>query len=984
VARNDVNVRIGGKETVSKASAKAVKSIKNLGSASQKVGRNIMAAWSQATIIIMGVTRAFRAVERAMQAGAEEYRTRLEAEQRLTNAVEASAEALNLNVESMLAYSDAMSTVTQFGDELIDETQSILATFGRLGGDVMPRATEATLNLASALDQDLARVAQRVGLALADPERASRALRQMNVILTNSQEDLIKSFVEAGDEASAMGIILDQLDAQFGGFAEAVGQSSIGVISRFENLKGDITEVVGEITTALRVSFINSIQPVLEGFLDWLDANAPAIYAVFANIGPIMLEVGRYIVTVLRDTFKWENFSTLVSNIGGNLLEVFGTAIAQIPILFGAVFDALNELAEASGRTTGELFAEAFRNALGDFRENIQDWTEENITQPLRDIFARQRGGGEAAPSGGTGGTGFNPLPGMQNINRPGGAAAPIVLADLAGAIAEAMSESFAGVLVNIRASLAEAGTEIAGTLNDVYGESTSEFTAALQDIIAAGSAEFRAFQAREIATGATGVLDEDEIMDAIDSLVTSEDEQRKAALEQAQRLAMVQIWGEEAVRIQDEILRVDQSREALSEAGFTDLADTLKDTMDELQDQLKEVMQDPTGEKARRREALEQASQMATLVRYGQEYISLQEERVGVLDAFQTLVSEGFYNQAFVLSERLSEIDERLSDLANPTDDGGGAGDAIAPLLDAFGGLEGIVGIVADGLGGMAGSIVSLVSSFGAMGLLVLALGQILQGLLGTLGPVINRILDPVLNFLQLLGEIIATALIPVFNALSPILMLIVQVLSSLTPLFVILEVALAPLTMILGLLTPIFQALAVVIEVVMSPIRFLGDLFTWIAQKIKFSVMNFAAWLLHPFSERRRESYLASQGASDPGAFSSDAFSGLADRIAEILSLSGAAPTAGDVQSIMDLISSNTGINEFGGLDTGDTGIYGGSVTVTQPPDIYISVHIGEGGVTVMGTRELREIGDVVVRAVQEVLDVGGKVTWLQSGAQ
>jgi hypothetical protein len=59
----------------------------------------------------------------------------------------------------------------------------------------------------------------------------------------------------------------------------------------------------------------------------------------------------------------------------------------------------------------------------------------------------------------------------------------------------------------------------------------------------------------------------------------------------------------------------------------------------------------------------------------------------------------------------------------------------------------------------------------------------------------------------------------------------------------------------------------------------------------------------------------------------------------------------------------------------------VHGGSVTVTHPPDIYIHIHIGEGGVAFMGDRELKQVGDVVVRSVEEVLGTGGRVSWLEA---
>jgi hypothetical protein len=145
---------------------------------------------------------------------------------------------------------------------------------------------------------------------------------------------------------------------------------------------------------------------------------------------------------------------------------------------------------------------------------------------------------------------------------------------------------------------------------------------------------------------------------------------------------------------------------------------------------------------------------------------------------------------------------------------------------------------------------------------------------------------------------------------------------------------------------------------------------------------VTRFIATLAHPWDLNKQVAYIATQGASDPGKFRSDAFTGLNDRIAAIFELSAVAPTA-DVLSVADMIG--TGITEWAGPGVSPSdmpGVHGGSVTVTQPPDIYLTINIGQGaGAVVLDDSQLRQLGDATIAAIESCIGAGARVTWLSA---
>jgi hypothetical protein len=86
--------------------------------------------------------------------------------------------------------------------------------------------------------------AERLGVALQNPERGLRTLASAGVSFSSEQQKAIKAMVESGDKAGAMAIILDQLQGSIGTAAEAAGNTLAGALTRLKNaaasaLQGD-------------------------------------------------------------------------------------------------------------------------------------------------------------------------------------------------------------------------------------------------------------------------------------------------------------------------------------------------------------------------------------------------------------------------------------------------------------------------------------------------------------------------------------------------------------------------------------------------------------------------------------------------------------------------------------------------------------------------------------------------------------------------
>jgi hypothetical protein len=167
----------------------------------------------------------------------------------------------------MSKYAETLSFATGVDDELIRGAQAVMLTFKELGksaddiGGPFDRATNAALDLAAAGFGTVESNAIQLGKALQDPEKGLTALRRAGVTFTAAQREQIATLVDSNKLLEAQDLILDAIETQVGGTAEAVASSTDKMSARFES--------VGE---ELSLALLPSVDKVSEAMIDWLDS----------------------------------------------------------------------------------------------------------------------------------------------------------------------------------------------------------------------------------------------------------------------------------------------------------------------------------------------------------------------------------------------------------------------------------------------------------------------------------------------------------------------------------------------------------------------------------------------------------------------------------------------------------------------------------------------------------------------------------------
>jgi len=213
---------------------------------------------------------AFRQLVRVGQELIGAFTIQEQAEARLGAVIEATGQAAGFTAEQLTAQAAALQKVTTFGDESIIELQSILATFKSIQGEGFERTTELALDLSAAFGQDLKSSAIQLGKALEDPSIGLTALRRIGVTFSEEQQNMIKAMQEAGDVAGAQAEILNTLEAQVGGVAQAAADTASGELQQLKNVFGDMKEAVGGLLLEGLRPMIEPLSNIVTKFTEWV------------------------------------------------------------------------------------------------------------------------------------------------------------------------------------------------------------------------------------------------------------------------------------------------------------------------------------------------------------------------------------------------------------------------------------------------------------------------------------------------------------------------------------------------------------------------------------------------------------------------------------------------------------------------------------------------------------------------------------------
>jgi hypothetical protein len=229
--------------------------------------------------------------------------------------VESTGGAAGFTAQQLSDMADQMSRASIFGGGDVMNAQVRLLTYTNVQGESFRRATQAAMDMATALRTDVASAAEVIGRALQDPLAATAALSRQGFKFTEEQKEMMKQMLEVGDVAGAQGIIFQELELAYGGSAEAARNTLGGALAALAEQWNQQITLSSQATSGV-VGFINDVSDALPRLRSQLDQSISS------------LEVFWIRVSTLREAFQLGLYRDIL-RMSGPMVEGLERAVEE-------------------------------------------------------------------------------------------------------------------------------------------------------------------------------------------------------------------------------------------------------------------------------------------------------------------------------------------------------------------------------------------------------------------------------------------------------------------------------------------------------------------------------------------------------------------------------------------------------------------------------------------------------------------------------
>jgi hypothetical protein len=224
-----------------------------------------------------------------------------------------SATAADDVTKRLIDMANATARLTGVDQNSIKATQAKLATFQDLAksadevGGNFDRATMAALDLAAAGFGSAEGNAVQLGKALQDPIKGLAALSKSGVTFTDAEKERIKTLVESNKVGEAQVMILEAIEKQVGGTAEATANASDRMRVGFSQLSERLGLALLPVFEKFVGFLLDRVIPGVERIIDAFNENGlSGVFKLFTDSvssqGPKVLDA---IKNLLGKAFEW-------------------------------------------------------------------------------------------------------------------------------------------------------------------------------------------------------------------------------------------------------------------------------------------------------------------------------------------------------------------------------------------------------------------------------------------------------------------------------------------------------------------------------------------------------------------------------------------------------------------------------------------------------------------------------------------------------
>ena len=318
--------------------------------------------------------------------------------------------------ESLIKYAEQTARLTGVDTNSIKATQAKLLTFkelaataGELGGN-FERTTKAAIDLGAAGFGTAEMNAVALGKALNDPIKGISALTRNGITFTESEKERIKVLVESNKVGEAQNMILQAIETQVGGTAEATANATDRMKVGFTQVKERIGLLLLPILDKFTAFMIDRVFPAFDKYV------APAVQRLVdlfsgesgglgGSLNNTVGVIKNSVMPIFNGVVKvFDSVKTAIMNNIGSFKEFFDVVKYLAPFIGQIIGSQLMVLGKIAG-----VVIDIFGKVLGAIKPIINSAINQinlvirglNIISPFSDIPYIPLIGDSAGQSGG-------------------------------------------------------------------------------------------------------------------------------------------------------------------------------------------------------------------------------------------------------------------------------------------------------------------------------------------------------------------------------------------------------------------------------------------------------------------------------------------------------------------------------------------------------------------------------------------------------
>lgn len=189
----------------------------------------------------------------------------------MTSTIKLLGDGLDITTSSMLEMAEAFAESTTFSADAVVGVEQLLVSTKALSKEGVQQATEATLDMATAMGMDARSAAQQMARALESPAMNLNALKSAGIQFTDQEKEQIKTLQEANGLYEAQQVVLGKVKEKFGGVAKSIADTDAGKLDRIGNALNDVKQALGGAIVDQISPYLDSIYNKLVTLQNWIE-----------------------------------------------------------------------------------------------------------------------------------------------------------------------------------------------------------------------------------------------------------------------------------------------------------------------------------------------------------------------------------------------------------------------------------------------------------------------------------------------------------------------------------------------------------------------------------------------------------------------------------------------------------------------------------------------------------------------------------------